>query len=267
MAMSLKFLIKSFDRRFLAGILALIFMLTMALSDVTLSKESQAGKEEVLRRASLRWMKVGTQQYKSDLFTDAELSFRRARVFRKYLTAAECEQLDEYLANARIAISEGKQAVASTQTAAEPVEPNQPVKAEANVEKVKDSRPSTEQAIKNISSQPSRRKEPSVKAAEPKVSKIQVTAGSQSGVVLSKNGSLSSKFMWLSSWLSQNRRNILVICLPALAVLIFISKLQARRKRPGRRVYTNHVPESTSYIGSKLNGSKENNRAIEDSGN
>lgn len=262
-------MIKSFDKRFLSGILALIFLLTLTLSDITLSQESQAGKEEVLRKASLRWMQVGIQQYRSDLFTEAELSFRRALVFQKYLMDAESEQLNEYLANARIAISEGKQALASTQTADESVESNQPVKAVVNVEKVKDSQSSTEQGrqqtekeLDKISVQPSQRKEQSVEVAEPSVSKIQVKAGSSNGVSLVKNKSFSSKYMRLSSWLSQNRRNFLVICLPALAVLIFISKLQGRRKRPGRRVYTNHALANTSYIGNRLNG---NNRAVKNS--
>ncbi|MGB2862706.1 MAG: hypothetical protein WBC05_05205 [Sedimentisphaerales bacterium] len=272
--MSLKFLIKSFERRFLPGILALIFLLAMVLSDVTLSQESQAGKEEVLRKASLRWMQLGMQQYRSDLFTEAELSFRRAHVFKKYLTDAERQQLNEFLANARIAISEGKQALADTQTADESVEPNQPVKAEVNVEKVKDSEPSTEQGrqqtgneIKTISVQPSQREVQPVKVTEPSVSKIQFEAESSSGVVLVKNKSFGSKYMRLSAWLSQNRRNVLMIGLPALAVLVFISKLQGRRKRPGRSVYTNHVPASTSYIGNRLNRNKENSRAVVDSKN
>lgn len=263
--MSLKFLIRSFDRKFLSGILALIFLLTMALSGVTLSQESQAGKqEEVLRKASLKWMQVGMEQYQRDLFTDAERSFRRARVFKKYLTDAECEQLDEYLANARIAISEGKQALASTQTADESAEQEQPVKAG---EKVKGSESTTEQGPKKISGQPSQRKDPSVKVAEPGVSKIQVEAESSKDVILIKDKSFRSKFMRLSSWLSQNRRNILIICLPALAVLVFISKLQGIKRRPGRRVYTHHVPANTSYIGNRLAGGDGNNRAIEDSKN
>jgi len=254
------------------GTTASIFLLIMALSDITLSQESQAGKEEVLRKASLRWMQVGMQQYERNQFSDAELSFRRARVFQKYLTDAERERLDEFLANARIAISEGIQAVASTQTADESVEPNKPVKAVVNVEKVKDIRPLAEQgrrqtteSIDKISSQSSPQKEQSVKAVEPSISKIQVTAGSSNGVSLFKDGTLSSKLMQLSSWLSQNRLNILMICLPVLAVLIFISKLQARRKRPGRRVYTNRVPASSSFIGSNLNGSNENSRAVKGS--
>jgi len=272
--MSLKLLIKSVDRKFLLVTTALIFMLIMALSDITLSQESQADKEEVLRKASLRWMQVGIEQYERTQFSDAELSFRRARVFHKYLTDAERRQLDEYLANARIAISEGIQAVASTQTADESVERDQPVKAEANVEKVKDSQPPSEEVrrqttevIDKISDQPSRREEQPIEAVEPSISKIQVTAGSSRGVSLLKDGSLSSKLMQLSSWLTQNRRNILMICLPVLAVLIFISKLQARRKRPGRMVYTNHVPASSSFIGSKLNGSGNNSRAVKGSKN
>ena len=255
-------MIKSFDRRFLSGILALIFLLTMALSEVTLSQESEAGKQEVLRKASLRWMQVGMDQYRSDLFTEAELSFRRAHVFKKYLTDAEREQLDEFLANARTAISEGKQAIASTQTADESVEPNQPVKAG---EKVKDSQSSTEKGLEKTSSQPSEQQQKqSVAAAKPSVSKNKVEAESSQGVILVKDESFSGKFMRLSAWLSQNRRNILIICLPALAVLIVISKLQARRNRPGRRVYANHVPANISYIGNRLNG---NNRAVKNSKN
>lgn len=261
--MSLKFLIKSFDRRFLPGFLALIFLLTMALSDITLSQEEQIGKEEVLRKASQRWMQLGIQQYRGDLFAEAELSFRRAHVFQKYLTDTEREKLDEFLANARTAISEGKQAIAITQTADESVEPNQPVKAE---EKAKDSRSSTEQGLDKKSDQPSeQQKEQSVAAAKPSVAKINVEAESSQGVILIKDKSFRGKYMQLSDWLSQNRRNILIICLPALAVLIVISKLQARKSRPGRRVYANHVPASISYIGNRLNGNNGNNRAVKDS--
>ncbi len=144
-------LIKSFDRRFLSGILALIFMLTLALSNVTLSQEEQ-----------------GRQQKQS------------------------------------------------------------------------------------------------VKAAEPSVSKIQVKAGSSQDVILIKDTNFRSNFKQLSAWLSQNRRDILVICLPALVVLVFISKLQGRRKWPGGRVYTNYVPASTSFIGNRLNG---NSRAVKNSKN
>ena len=249
-------------------------MLTMALPNVTLSRESQAGKEEVLRKASLRWMQVGIQQYQGDLFTDAELSFRRALVFQKYLTDAERDQLTEFLANARIAESEGIQAVASTQTADESVELNKPVKAAAIVEKVEPSQPLSEQgrrqtteSIDKISGEPSPRKEQPVEVVKAGVSKIKVTVGPSNGISLFKDGSLMTNLTQLSSWLTENRMKILMISLPVLAVLIFISKRQARRKRPGRRVYTNHVPVSSSFIGSNLNGSNENSRAVKGSKN
>ena len=258
--MSLKLSINSFDRRFLTGILALIFLLTMILSDVTLSQESQAGKEEVLRKASLRWMQVGIKQYKSDLFTEAELSFRRARVFKKYLTDAERQELNEFLANARTAISEGKQAVANTKPADESIEQAEPVKAEVNVEKVKVSEPATEKQLDKISDQPGPQEVQSVKTAEPSVSKIQLAAESSPDVIVVKNESFRAKFMRLSDWLLQNRRNILMIGLPALAVLVLISKLQGIRIRPGRSVYANHVPANISFIGSKLNSNDGNNR-------
>jgi len=239
-----------------------------------LPQESQAGKQEVLRRASLRWMQVGIRQYERSQFADAELSFRRARVFQKYLDDAERRQLDEYLANARIVISEGTQALAITQTADESVEQDQPVKAEANVEKVKAGRPpleegrrQTTEVIDKISEQPSRREKSPVEATEAAVSKIQVRKESSRVISLAADGSLSSKFMELSSWLSENRGNILMICLPVLAVLIFISKLQAARKRPGRRVYTNQVPQNSSFIGSKLNGGNKNSRKVKGSKN
>ena len=39
---------------------------------------------------------------------------------------------------------------------------------------------------------------------------------------------------------------------PVLAVLVIIMKLQEIRRRPGRRVYANYVPSSSSFIGEKL---------------
>ncbi|MFC1793568.1 SUMF1/EgtB/PvdO family nonheme iron enzyme, partial [Planctomycetota bacterium] len=115
-------------------------------------------KHYALRQASLNFMELGKQQYRRDLITDAERSFRRARIFQNYITAAEREQLNELLANARIAISEGKQAVTETKSADESVEPNQPVKAEVMVEKVKEkgkeSEPSTEKERKQIKEKP-----------------------------------------------------------------------------------------------------------------
>jgi len=257
------------------SILALIFMLILVMSEVTSSQESQVDKEDVLRRASLRWMQVGIEQYERTEFSGAELSFRRARVFQKNLTDAERQKLEEYLANTRIAISDGKQALAITQTADESVELDQPVKAEVDAEKVKDSLPTPEEgrrqtakAIGETSDKPRQQNVESVRATELSASKIQFEArSSQDEVIVMKDKSFKSEFMRLSDWLSQNRRNVIMICLPVLAVLIFISKLQAGRKRPGRRVYTHHVPQNSSFIGSKLNVSNKNSRAVKKSKN
>jgi len=152
--MSSKFMIKSLDKKFLSGVLALVFLLTISLSVTALSQENQPGEQNVFRQASLQWMKVGVQQYRRDLFTEAERSFRRAHIFHKFLTDPEREQLNELLENARIAISGGKQAVKVTKSADESFEPNQPVKAKMIVEKVKESEPSIEKELKQIKEEP-----------------------------------------------------------------------------------------------------------------
>ena len=149
MVMSSTFFIKSIDKKFLSGILASILILMMTLSEATLSQESKTDEQNILRQASKQWMQVGIKQYRLNLFTDAERSFRRARIYQKYLTAAEHRQLNEYLENVRIAISEGKQAIPSKQAVDKSVNPNQPVKlkvkAEKLVEKAKESESSTEE--------------------------------------------------------------------------------------------------------------------------
>lgn len=264
--MGSKFMIKSLNKKFLPGVLAMIFLLTMALSDAAVSQESQAGEQNVLRRASLEWMQVGMQQYKSKQFTDAEQSFRRALVFQKYLTDSERNQLNKYLANARIAISKSKQADASMQKADESVKRAQPVKAAAKVEKAPAGRPIAEQGRQQIkkvldktSSQPGRQQVQPVVAAKPSVPKMDLAAETHSNIVVVKNKSSGSKLKGLSAWLTDNRPLILMIGLPVLAVLIFISKLQNRRKRPGRRVYENPaLTSSSSFIGTRLNGGNGN---------
>jgi len=256
-----KFMMKSLNKKFLPGVLALIFLLTMAVSETALSRESRAGEQNVLRRASLEWMQVGMQQYQSKQFTNAEQSFRRALVFQKYLTDAERNQLNKYLANVRIAISKSKQTVASVSKADESVKRTKPVKAPAKVEKSPISRPSQEQdqqQIKKVldktSSQPDRQKVQPVVAAMRGKPKMNLAAETPSNIVVVKNKSSGGKLQGLSTWLTENRRVILMIGLPVLAVLIFISKLQNRRKRPGTRVYENPaLASSSSFIGARLN--------------
>jgi hypothetical protein len=349
MVMSSTFFIKSFDKKFLSGILASILILMMTLSEATLSQESKTDEQNILRQASKQWMQVGIKQYRLDLFTDAERSFRRARIFQKYLTAAEHRQLNEYLENVRIAISEGKQAIPSKQAADKSVDPNQPVKlkvkAEKLVEKAKESESSTEegwlqskeerelteeaaraeaqlqaqalaysaleeklkaetearlkaqqkakaqtqarakleeqlkaeteQGSKEINDETSDKKEQLVKAVEPAVPEGQVEGEFSQDVIVSKDKSLRAKFLLFSAWLPENRgiyyifyfcHFYMMIGLPALALLIIISRVRERRKRPGKMVYTNQVPTNSSIFGAKLNGSNKNNVAVEDSG-
>jgi hypothetical protein len=264
-----KFMIKSISKRLLPGVLALIFLPAIIQPEVALSQESQAGRQEVLRQASLKWMQVGTQQYQSKQFADAEQSFRRALVFQKYLTDAERNQLNEFLANTRKATSEGMQARQVTQTPEDSNEPNQPPKDAAGEENIKADQFSVKaeqkqikKMLDKINSQPGRQNVQPVLMAEPSVSNIQLAAESSNDVIVTKNNSFSSKYMQLSDWLKENRRNILIIGLPILAVLIIILKLQGRKRRPGRRVYENpDLVSSSSFIGARLSeGNKPKKR-------
>ena len=259
----------SFNRKYLFGFLLLSFLLALFHSDVTLSQEDQAGKQNVLRQASLEWMQVGMKQYQSNQFADAEKSFRRALVFKKYLTEDERLKINTFLTKARIDLSEGKQPVESAKTDDKSTEQEQPDKVE---EKVEDSKPSTVKAQQQTEKEPEiidSRIEQEVqptKKAEPDVSEIQPAAEtSQDPIIIVKDNSFRSKFIRLSDWLSENRGNVLLIGLPVLAVLVLIMKLQGIRKRPGRRIYANYAPANSSFIGAQLAGGNANNRAVKDS--
>lgn len=171
-----KSLIESFDRKLLSGILVLILLLTMALLEVTPSHASEAGQQNTLCRAAQHFIKVGTEQYQRSLFTAAELSFRRARIFEKYLPAVEREQLYELLEKARIAGAGEKQVLADTQ-----VEQSQLVKSKPYIGSVKDSGSLTiyeweqlEKRRRRTSSQPSEQKKQTVEMAESTVVNNQV---------------------------------------------------------------------------------------------
>ena len=259
----------SFYRKYLFGILLLSFLLTVVLTGVTLSQESQTGKQNVLRQASLEWMQVGMKQYQSNQFADAEKSFRRALVFKKYLTEAERLKVNTFLTKARIDLAEGKQPVESTKKDDKQAEHDQEDKAKGEVE---DSKPLPAKAKQQTEKEPEiinsriEQKVQSVKTAESDVPKIQLAAETtQDEIIIVKDNSLKSKFMRLSDWLSENRRNVLLIGLPVLAVLVIIMKLQGLKRRPGRRVYTNYVPANSSFIGSKLASNNVDSKAVNDS--
>jgi hypothetical protein len=251
-AMSIKFSIMSSNKKYLSIIFTSIFLLAVVLTQTSSSAESQAGKQNVLRRASLEWMQLGFRQYQSNQFEDAEQSFRRALVFKKYLTEAELLKINDYLAKARSGSSEGIQ----------PAENIQPAKAEEKVEDgetlaVKQQQ-QTAKEPKTISSL-IEQKDQSVTPAAPDVSENQSEAESPAEVIVVKDKSFMSELMLLSDWLSENRRNVLMIGLPVLAVLLIIMKLQ-RRIKPIRRIYANYAPASSSFIGAKLNGDRKTGR-------
>lgn len=242
------------NKKILFGVLFSIFFLTITFPAVTFSEEKPAARQNVLRQASLEWMKVGIRQYQSDQFTDAEQSFRRALVFKKYLTDAELSNLNEYLTKTRTAITEGKQ----------PIENMQPFKA---VEEVKSSEPlpvnQSQQTEKEPTTINSQIGQPVLSATttEPIELKVQTTADSpRDAAIVVKDESLRAEYMRLSDWLGENRRNVLMVGLPVLGVLVIIMKLQGLKRRPGRRVYANPALANGSFIGANLVGNHEKKR-------
>jgi hypothetical protein len=264
-------MMKSFGERLLPGFLALIFLLTIIQPDSAFSQEIQAGRQEVLRQASLQWMQVGEQQYQSKEFAQAEQSFRRALVFQKYLTDAERNKLNKLLANTRKAATEGLQAGRISQTAEDSNEPNQPAKDATVKEDIKADQPPAEtqpkpvkKILDKINAQPDRQNVQPVAMAEPSVSNVQLAAESQSDIsdiVVTEDEDFNAKLMQLSNWLEANRLNILIIGLPILFVLIIISRFQAGKRKPGRRVYENPaIAGSSSFIGARLAGGRKPKR-------
>jgi len=241
------------NKKYLCIVLTSIFLLTFTSVQVSSSAESPGEKQNVLRQASLEWMQVGLKQYQSKQFAEAEKSFRRALVFKKYLTEAELLKINNYLAKARTATSEEIQPAASIQ----------PAKAE---EKVRNSEPlavkqqqKTEKEPKIIESQ-IEQKDQSVTPAGTGMPANRLAAETTSDVIVVKDKTFRGEYMRLSDWLSGNRRNFLLIGLPILAVLLIIMKLQ-RRVKPIRKVYANYAPANISFIGSKLNGDRKSRRA------
>jgi hypothetical protein len=234
-------MIKSPDKRFLPGVLALIFLLTAALPGPALSQESGSGEQNVLRQASIKWMQVGIKQYQSRQFTDAEQSFRNALVFQKYLTEAERKQLNDYLAKAQTAPTTPEPALKQPQ----------PADAPAKVEKPAESPPT--------------QKVQPAKLDGPNSPAIPLTAETPPDATVTKDKDFKSQFMQLSDWLAANRANILMVGLPILAVLMLIAKFQARKRRPGTRVYSNPAIVSSSFIGAKLSAGRPGGKRHKDS--
>jgi protein involved in polysaccharide export with SLBB domain len=86
--------------------LSIVLLLVAAMPNSTLCQAADEAKNATLRKAAQQWMQVGVEQYDRSLFKAAERSFRRAAVFKEYLTAAEQEKLAQHrekAGNARLA--------------------------------------------------------------------------------------------------------------------------------------------------------------------
>ncbi|MHC4169422.1 MAG: polysaccharide biosynthesis/export family protein [Planctomycetota bacterium] len=85
------------ENRIIRSIPALILMLAVATSITPVCHADEPAKQNALHKAAQEWIQVGTEQHQRSLFKAAEKSFRRAAVFRSYLTDAERQNLDELL--------------------------------------------------------------------------------------------------------------------------------------------------------------------------
>jgi len=189
-----KFLTESFDRKLLSTILALIFLLTTALSEVTPSQASEADKQKALRQVAQEWIQVGMEQYRRVLFKAAEQSFRQAQDYDEYLTAAEREKLNWLLEKAHVAGPKRKRILASIQTVNKLIEEDQLVKAKY-LEKVEDSefltkeeREQITERLKKIYNQ--------LETTEPTVTKNQVEAVPSCRVDLVPGDVIEVKFFY-----------------------------------------------------------------------
>jgi len=92
-----KTLVEHLENRIVKGVSVLILILVAAMSITSLCHADEPAKENALHKAAQEWIQVGTEQHERSLFRAAEQSFRRAAVFRRYLTEAERQHLDELL--------------------------------------------------------------------------------------------------------------------------------------------------------------------------
>ncbi len=132
-------LIKSFSRKPLLVILALVLSATAILLEGAPSQAKDIDKQKVVRQVAQKWIQVGTEQYERGLFKASEQSFLRAQDYQEYLTAAEQKKLNELLEKSHIAVIEKGRILEHIKMANELLEQGQLPKAKAHLEKVKDS--------------------------------------------------------------------------------------------------------------------------------
>jgi len=156
--------------RLRASILTLALLLAATIPHAIRCQANETAKHNVLHKVAQEWMQVGREQYDRSLFKAAGLSFRRAAVLRKYLTAAEQKKLDKLSEKAGNSAPAKELASASVQTTDRPVRPAPqtkvkslwdrspptaaPVKAKRPADSVKDGKLLTEKELEFIAERP-----------------------------------------------------------------------------------------------------------------
>ncbi len=98
--------IKHLQRKTLRTVAVLTLVLAAAIPNTSPCAADETSKQNALQKAAQEWMQVGIEQHERSQFVAAERSFRRAAIYRQYLTDADKTKLDTLLeksANAALA--------------------------------------------------------------------------------------------------------------------------------------------------------------------
>ena len=153
-----------------ASILTLALVLAATIPHAIRCQADETAKHNVLRKVAQEWMQVGREQYDRSLFEAAGQSFRRAALYRKYLTTAEQKKLGRLSEKAGNATPANEPTLTSVQTTDRPVRPAPqtkvkslydrspptaaPVKAKRPADSVKDGKLLTEKELEFIAERP-----------------------------------------------------------------------------------------------------------------
>jgi len=134
------------------------FVVTM-LSENGIAQEDGVDKHKVVRQVAREWIKAGIKQYQQGFYKQAEKSFLYAQDYHKYLTAAEREELAEYLKKAHKGAVERTRILEHIQRADKLVKEGNLIEAKRNLEDIQDNefltdkeRKLTSESIKKITS-------------------------------------------------------------------------------------------------------------------
>lgn len=107
----------------LRGASLVILVLAAMMPSAILCKAGEDAKSNVLQKAAQEWIQVGKEQHKRSLFKAAEQSFRRAAIYRRYLTDTDRKKLDELLEKSANAALARELTSVGTQKTDKPVRP------------------------------------------------------------------------------------------------------------------------------------------------